>query len=125
MSRFSDFLRHRKIDPRHETRRMLCRYVEKRGFEIGDFTYGVPRIRPFKNARLVIGKYCSIAPDVEIYLSGNHRTDWVSTFPFGMRGWPASQRSRDEEDVTRGNVTIGSDVSDRDWGHYPFRRQYW
>ena len=35
------------------------------------------------NAKLIVGNFCSIADNVVIYLGGNHRTDWVTTYPFG------------------------------------------
>jgi hypothetical protein len=35
------------------------------------------------DAKLVVGKFCSIASGVTIYLGGNHRHDWVTTYPFG------------------------------------------
>ncbi len=73
MSWLSDYLRRRKISPMHRTRRALARYVDKRGFIIGDYTYGAPEIMPWGNARLFVGSYCSIAPGVKIFIGGNHR----------------------------------------------------
>ena len=35
-----------------------------------------------EGATLKIGKFCSIASNVTILLGGNHRIDWVSTYPF-------------------------------------------
>ena len=50
----------------------------------GKYTYGVPIIHwKQANTKLVIGNFCSIGHNVNIYLGGNHRTDWVSTYPFG------------------------------------------
>lgn len=98
MSWLSDFLRRRRIAPEHHTRRALARYVDKRGFLIGDYTYGAPRIMPWGNSRLTIGHYCSIGPDVRIFLGGNHQTQSVSTYPF------------DGNSFSRGDVIIGSDV---------------
>ncbi|WP_245422020.1 CatB-related O-acetyltransferase [Rhodoplanes serenus] len=99
MSKLSDFLRRRAIPPEHHTRRALARYVHKRGFEIGDYTYGVPAIRPWGSARLTVGRYTSIAAEVEIFLGGDHRMDAVSLYPF------------DGPDETgAADVWIGSDV---------------
>ena len=51
---------------------------------IGKYTYGTPNILwKNSNAKLAIGKFCSIASNVNIYLGGNHMTDWVTTYPFG------------------------------------------
>ncbi|MCB2116891.1 MAG: CatB-related O-acetyltransferase [Rhodobacteraceae bacterium] len=60
---------------------------------------------------LRIGAFCSIADGVTVLLGGNHRIDWISTFPFGhihleelggegIVGHPQS----------RGDVVIGNDV---------------
>lgn len=81
---------------------------------IGRFTYGIENLsikQWGEGAALNIGAFCSIASDVTIFLGGNHRTDWISTFPFGhiyqdelggqhIKGHPA----------TNGDVNIGNDV---------------
>lgn len=78
-------------------------------YEIGDWTYGSPQVLSWDSStKLVIGKYCSFAGEVTILLGGEHRADWVSTFPFsifleewsGIKGHPAS----------KGNLIIGNDV---------------
>jgi acetyltransferase-like isoleucine patch superfamily enzyme len=78
-------------------------------YEIGDHSYGLPRILTWGEGRkLRIGKFCSIAPETTIFLGGGHRTDWVTTYPFsafdpaafGIPGHPHS----------RGDVDIGNDV---------------
>jgi acetyltransferase-like isoleucine patch superfamily enzyme len=83
-----------------------------RKFLIGDYTYGNPRVL-FENedANLIIGKFCSIAYNVTIFLGGNHRTDWISTYPFNVLGNDFSK----ELDIkghpaTKGDVIIGNDV---------------
>jgi acetyltransferase-like isoleucine patch superfamily enzyme len=54
-------------------------------FKIGEYTYGVPRIFFINDeANLEIGKFCSISSGVEIFLGGNHRTDWITTYPFNV-----------------------------------------
>jgi len=52
---------------------------------IGAFTYGYDllSIRDFgQKSFLTIGKFSSFADGITIFLSGNHRTDWITTFPF-------------------------------------------
>ena len=72
--------------------------------DIGEHTYGVPIILEWDDqTKLKIGKYCSIANDTIIILGGEHRTDWITTYPFdtfSLKGIPK----------TKGNVTIGNDV---------------
>lgn len=66
---------------------------------------------PESGRRLTIGRYCSIADKVEILLGGDHRLDWVSTYPFAaMPGlWPGVDAPRDYH-ASRGDVSIGHDV---------------
>jgi acetyltransferase-like isoleucine patch superfamily enzyme len=93
------------------TKDILADVVAQSGFEIGDHTHGQPAIRgQGEAARLRIGRYCSIADGVTIYLGGNHRTDWVSTYPFNtMARWPDAAGITGHP-ATRGDVLIGNDV---------------
>jgi acetyltransferase-like isoleucine patch superfamily enzyme len=96
---------------RHWIRRFLYRGNRGGGISIGRYTYGAPMVRWWgEPANLSIGKYCSIADGVEIFLGGNHRTDWVSTFPFPVfREWPEARNIKGHPG-TKGDVTIGHDV---------------
>lgn len=79
---------------------------------IGDFTYGHPIIL-FENddANLFIGKYCSIAEDVTIFLGGNHRKDWITTYPFNaLPKFFLNSNKIVGHPSTNGNVKIGNDV---------------
>jgi acetyltransferase-like isoleucine patch superfamily enzyme len=99
-------------NPHNLTRIHLKKLTERHGYDIGDFSYGRPKVRfPESGAKLSIGRYCSIADGVEILLGGNHRTDFVTTYPFGaMTGiWPEAA-GRDDFHATNGDVTIGHDV---------------
>jgi acetyltransferase-like isoleucine patch superfamily enzyme len=61
--------------------------VGKSSIEIGRFTYGDEHLNIKEwgeGMSLKIGAFCSIADRVTIFLGGNHRVDWVSTFPFGQ-----------------------------------------
>jgi acetyltransferase-like isoleucine patch superfamily enzyme len=81
---------------------------------VGAFTYGEDQIQLHnfqEGANLTIGKFCSIANEVEIYLGGNHRTDWITTFPFGQIYKSALGRHDIEgHPATKGDVIIGNDV---------------
>lgn len=79
---------------------------------IGDFTYGNPKVMDWdEGARLYIGKFCSIADEVTIFLGGEHRTDWASTYPFSalISEWPNAV-SVEGHPKTKGDVIIGNDV---------------
>jgi acetyltransferase-like isoleucine patch superfamily enzyme len=60
-------------------------------------------------ARISIGRYCSIAAGVEIMPGGNHRTDWVSSYPFRIR-YQLPGAGDDGHPATKGDVVIGNDV---------------
>ena len=99
-------------NPHNETRVHLAKLARAYGFSIGAYSYGRPKVRfPENGRRLTIGRYCSIADKVEILLGGNHRTDWVSTYPFAaMQGlWPDLDAPEDYH-ASRGDVVIGHDV---------------
>jgi acetyltransferase-like isoleucine patch superfamily enzyme len=81
---------------------------------IGEFTYGVPQIFDWQEgARLIIGKFCSIADNVKIFLGGEHRTDWITTFPFSAKEFndlfPEAKKIKGHP-KTKGDVIIGNDV---------------
>ena len=82
--------------------------------KVGEFTYGEPEILVFPNgetSNIYIGKYCSIANGVKIFAGGNHRMNWVSTFPFNQfkESFPLSKSIKNQH-YSNGDVTIGNDV---------------
>lgn len=78
-------------------------------FHMGKSTYGIPVVRQWdKDATLFIGAYCSIARNVQIFLGGNHRTDWVTNYPFPAFYFEA--RHIKNFRTSRGDVVIGNDV---------------
>lgn len=90
--------------------RSLEAWIQDKTVTIGRETYGEPRIVAYNydSGKVSIGAFCSIAEDVEIFLGGNHRFDWVSTFPFRIKfgiGDP-----NDGMVWSKGDVRIGSDV---------------
>lgn len=64
---------------------------------------------PGDHAAVYIGSFCSIADRVEFMVGGNHRLDWVTTYPFRVKlGLPGALR--DGHPATKGDITIGHDV---------------
>lgn len=57
---------------------------------------------------LQVGNFTSISTGVKIVLGGEHRTDWVTTFPFSVL-WE-SARFRSGHPKSKGDVLIGNDV---------------
>jgi len=76
---------------------------------IGDHTYGKPRVVSWgEGTSLMIGKYCSIATNVIIFLGSEHRTEWISTYPFPFL-WDKAKSIKGHPS-TKGDVVIGNDV---------------
>jgi acetyltransferase-like isoleucine patch superfamily enzyme len=62
-----------------------------------------------EGARVVVGAYCSISPEVRILGGGEHATTRASTFPFNARLFDPAKRT-DSDSVDPGPTVIGSDV---------------
>ena len=82
--------------------------------QIGKYTYVRPNIF-WKNAngKLIIGKFCSLANNINIYLGGNHNINWVTTYPFGTINqdvFNSFNVAHHGHPFTKGNVIIGNDV---------------
>lgn len=89
---------------------------------VGDYTYYDDFENPenfernvlyhfdFIGDRLIIGKFCSIASDVKFIMNGgNHRTDWLTNYPFPIfgQGWEVAMPA---EWPHKGDTIIGNDV---------------
>lgn len=88
-------------------------HIENETLHVGDHTYGIYnlRIHQYKGseAKIIIGKYCSIAPDVTIITGGIHPLEWISTYPFRIK-WDLPGKFEDGMPKTNGNIVIGNDV---------------
>ncbi len=88
------------------------RDARRHGDSFGDHSYGRFVIRRWgHDTRLSVGRFCSVADDVTVFLGGNHRSDWASTYPFSdfADRWPAAA-GHPSTLTSRGDVVIGSDV---------------
>ena len=94
----------------HWIRRAIFRGPGGR-ISVGRHTYGAPKVRWWgEPANLFIGSFCSISNGVEIFLGGNHRTDWITTYPFSaFRKWQEGSLIQGHPS-SNGDVRIGSDV---------------
>jgi acetyltransferase-like isoleucine patch superfamily enzyme len=78
--------------------------------EIGRHTYGGLRVIDLgEGKKLRVGAFCSIANGVKVFLGGEHRVDWVTTFPFPVL-WKDDAGSFEGHPHSKGDVTIGNDV---------------
>ena len=78
---------------------------------MGRETYGEPKVIVGEgDTRVVrIGAFCSIGTDVTFLVGGNHRTDWISTFPFRLV-WRLPGALEDGHPATKGDIEVGNDV---------------
>ncbi len=93
-----------RVFGRLKTRDLCLQFRE----DIGEYTYGYPEIFPFKDVKIKVGKYCSFANGIKIFLGHEHNINWMSTYPFGHFG--DFTVDVDTYGKSKGNVTIGNDV---------------
>jgi acetyltransferase-like isoleucine patch superfamily enzyme len=78
---------------------------------MSEHSYDPPILRSIEDptCTVTIGKYSSINSQVEILLSGNHHTEWVTTYPIRMM-YELPGAGEDGHPVRKGPVVIGNDV---------------
>jgi acetyltransferase-like isoleucine patch superfamily enzyme len=78
-------------------------------YAIGKWSYGKPKVMSWgEGAVLKVGSFCSFGADVKIFLGGEHRMDWVTTYPFNML-WKSAEKFTGHP-ATKGDIVIGNDV---------------
>ena len=105
--RFSERGKYGKVsEKKKESKFLKDRFPD---YEIGKWTYGKPQIMSWgEGAKLKVGSFCSFAEDVKVFLGGEHRTDWVTTYPFNIL-WESAKNFTGHP-FTKGDVVIGNDV---------------
>ncbi len=78
---------------------------------MGRCSYGEPLVATFPGdtAHVRVGAFSSIGPDVILMDGGDHRIDWVSTFPF-RAALELPGAYEDGHPSSRGDIEIGNDV---------------
>jgi acetyltransferase-like isoleucine patch superfamily enzyme len=76
----------------------------------GRHSYGELDVRTWDRTSDVVvgGNFCSIGPNVKVFVDGNHHIDTFSTFPFHI--FPTTQRRQDWSPWGKATPTIGHDV---------------
>ena len=99
-------------------------FVKSPNIIVGDYTYFDDRRNgpehfeeynvlynyDFTKVKLVLGKFCAIAAETRFIMTGDHKLDAISTYPFPIfqNGW---EKSYDISDLpTKGDITVGNDV---------------
>jgi len=97
------------LDREDLTKYILERQYPGMGYEAGDYSYGCPEVMSWgEGAKVKIGSFCSLAGGTKVLLGGNHRSDWVTTYPFSVLDEPAL--GIQGHPYTNGDVLIGNDV---------------
>lgn len=82
----------------------------------GKHSYGIEHLTIYDfgdGHRLRIGSFNSIAPGQVVFLGGNHRVDWATTYPFGhlhLDRFPQGAVHGSGHPVSKGDVVIENDV---------------
>jgi len=102
----------------------LKNFVKASNIHVGDYTYFDDRRHgpenfeeynvlynyDFSKVKLVIGKFCAIAAEVKFIMTGDHKLDAFSTYPFPIfqNGWEKAYNIFDLP--VKGDIVIGNDV---------------
>lgn len=102
----------------------LKNHIKASNIFVGDYTYFDDRRHgpekfeeynvlynyDFSKVKLVIGKFCAIAAEVKFIMTGDHKLDAISTYPFPIfgNGWEEAFNIFDLP--VKGDITIGNDV---------------
>jgi acetyltransferase-like isoleucine patch superfamily enzyme len=90
------------------TRELMQEGIETWGYDIGEHSYGAPGVWSLGHGALRIGRFCSIAPAVEILMmGGDHNPDCPTTFP--LQSFRPVERPPGSQKGPR-HVFIGNDV---------------
>ena len=110
MNLINKFFKRFKCKPKQSKFERKIRRFKKKypQYSIGRGSYGVPEVYDWhEGSTLKIGSFCSISAYVQIFLGGEHRSDWVTTSPLSLMF---------ENDIiedhcrSKGDVIIGNDV---------------
>ncbi|MEC7838605.1 MAG: CatB-related O-acetyltransferase [Chlamydiota bacterium] len=73
-------------------------------------TYNVLYNYEFTKDKLIIGKFCAIAAETRFIMTGDHKLDAISTYPFPAfrKGWDNAYNMADLP--PRGDTVVGNDV---------------
>jgi virginiamycin A acetyltransferase len=102
----------------------LKNFIKATNIFIGDYTYfddvrnGPEKFEEYNvlynyhpdKVKLVIGKFCAIAAETRFIMTGDHKLDGISTYPFPVfrQGWESAYNTLDLP--VKGDILIGNDV---------------
>ncbi len=99
-------------------------FVRAKNIIVGDYTYfddrrnGPDRFEEYNvlynydvsKVKLIIGKFCAIAAETRFIMTGDHKLDAISTYPFPIfgKGWESAFNVYDLP--VKGDIVVGNDV---------------
>lgn len=102
----------------------LKNFVKSPNIIVGDYTYFDDRRNgpekfeeynvlynyDFSKVKLVIGKFCAIAAETRFIMTGDHKLDAITTYPFPIfhQGWESAFNIADLP--VKGDINVGNDV---------------
>jgi len=102
----------------------LKNFVKAKNIIVGDYTYFDDRRNgpeyfeeynvlynyDFSKVKLIIGKFCAIAAETRFIMTGDHKLDAISTYPFPIfgHGWESAFNIYDLP--VKGDIIVGNDV---------------
>lgn len=102
----------------------LKNFIKSSNIFVGDYTYFDDRKNgpenfevenvlynyDFSKVKLIIGKFCAIAAETHFIMTGDHKLDGVSTYPFPIfkQGWEKAFNVSDLP--VKGDIIVGNDV---------------
>lgn len=102
----------------------LKNFVKAPNIVVGDYTYFDDRRHgpenfeqynvlynyDFAKVKLIIGKFCAIAAETRFIMTGDHKLDAITTYPFPIfgHGWETAFNVYDLP--VKGDIVIGNDV---------------
>ncbi len=102
----------------------LKNFVKAPNIFVGDYTYfddGINGVEQFEQrnvlynyhptkVKLVIGKFCALAAETKFIMTGDHKLDAISTYPFPIfsNGWESAYNILDLP--VKGDIIVGNDV---------------
>lgn len=97
--------KYRKLNKHNDT--IIMNFCDLSKIIVGKKTYGLINVTDFsnENTKLIIGSYCSIAPNVKFLLGGEHQISSISTYPFKVKVF-----GEQKEAGSKGNIVLGDDV---------------
>ncbi len=102
----------------------LKNFIKAGNIFVGDYTYfddrryGTDKFEEynvlynynFSKVKLIIGKFCAIAAETRFLMTGDHKLDAISTYPFPIfgHGWETAFNIYDLP--VKGDIVVGNDV---------------